>query len=501
MMPLLEQIRFIRNTKSKQMNQPPSGLNYYWPVVHGGIGDFSWVYSKLSNLSYPLFVEVSNELPSRPKRIGDFLNHLPKVLGWRYSDEFFAGGKNTWIPAAHPAAFYGKSWKESKVPLNRPFKIEANRFLEDGHNLSRWLPDLPTNYHYDITQPAASSYPVDARSVILHFTGWQDISDDLWCNAVAVLKDVASVHMVTGSYDGRTASLRAKLVKQFPNLNWCIDALWKDLFKLLAGCRFCIGHASGITILANVLRIPGACYNPANLPNLRGTWSDPDFSEQRQISTPDQFDAVVHQVCCSLRSPPSVSSATIPPAIPAGLSGHELVGRIENIIKEHYSAPDLFEYGWVRALGRFYRPRSILFVNPVAAEVTAFLNGTLDSGVPVAYIALAGNGDLVRAANEIRLATYRSCRPCIIQVIPDRLESADIHRKITPSFSAVLVNGDAQVSVHLLSLFWSVLGNGGILMVSGLQDDLLRHKYEQFSSQLSLPVSSILRNYGILQSQ
>ena len=54
----------------KCMTAPPSDVDCYWLKVHGGLGDIIWVYKKAVNFGKPLFISISEENRSRPRRSG-----------------------------------------------------------------------------------------------------------------------------------------------------------------------------------------------------------------------------------------------------------------------------------------------------------------------------------------------------------------------------------------------------------------------------------------------
>lgn len=124
-------------------------------ALPSGIGDCAWAYSKLKHagrLSY----EVADGWPYRTV---PFLELLPEVAAATYGQftyqEIIAfeqvqqiGNGTRWGDLA------ARGW-------DRCF-LEPNRHLEMGRPLAKWLPDLPTDYHFPIHTQLAQRARADA---------------------------------------------------------------------------------------------------------------------------------------------------------------------------------------------------------------------------------------------------------------------------------------------------------------------------------------------------
>ena len=281
------------------MNQPatkecPTGpadpRSVYWIVTHGGIGDLSWVYSKLCSLDLPLFIDVCDEsLQQRPRRSGPFLDTLPRVVGWRYVDESFADGGHQWPAVGHPTTCAGKRWADLGVRPGEQFKLECNRVIEGGTPLRQWLPDLPTVYHYPFDRERLQSdYVVPKDTILVHVTGWPGVADSVWLHLLEQAVRLAPTYFMTGSYDKRVGRLMPA-IREIPGVRMAVDLPWADAFRLVEQSAYVIGHTSGMMTLANVLSRPGVCNNPASYPGLLGTWADPGFTGQKHVATASAF--------------------------------------------------------------------------------------------------------------------------------------------------------------------------------------------------------------------
>src|SRR5262245_48972504 len=108
--------------------------------VPSGIGDISWIYSKLMHLEDQLDLEVADGWPYRSV---PYLEMLPRVKRARYGD--FNYQQIIAFETAN-AMYNGTTWNQ--VPKSPRILIEANRHLEAGKRLEQWLPDLPCSFHY-----------------------------------------------------------------------------------------------------------------------------------------------------------------------------------------------------------------------------------------------------------------------------------------------------------------------------------------------------------------
>lgn len=111
--------------------------------VPAGIGDVSWAYSKLGGIEANWI--VANGWPNRTS---PFLELLPNVVSSTYGDFSYHD-----ILQFEQAAGVGFHPKWADIKGMEKLYIEPNRHLEEGMRLEEWLPDLPTNFHYDINIP------------------------------------------------------------------------------------------------------------------------------------------------------------------------------------------------------------------------------------------------------------------------------------------------------------------------------------------------------------
>jgi len=112
--------------------------------VAAGIGDLSWIYSKLKYIGQPLEFQVADGFPRRSL---PFLKLLPGIEYAEYSPHNWSD-LQAWA-RAHPYETY-QDIRERGFGVEY---LENNMHLLAGRRLEEWLPDLPTDFHYEMIIP------------------------------------------------------------------------------------------------------------------------------------------------------------------------------------------------------------------------------------------------------------------------------------------------------------------------------------------------------------
>lgn len=287
----------------KSMTAPPSGVDCYWLKVHGGLGDIVWVYKKAVNFDKPLFISISEENRTRPRRSGFLVDHLPNVVGWNFDGKMFCPNGQDWCPLTDPSCAYGKKFSDLNLPVNTPVRLECNKWLENGHRLDDWLPDVKTTHHFEFDPVGPSPIRLSSDYVIFHLAGWPDIPDSTWEPLVNCFAAKTDVYLVGGSYDGRPRRVY-EATKKNTNVRLSEDVTFETLIGVLRGARYCFGHASGFTALADVLKVPGVVVNPRQHPLLINTWNSSEVDTQVHVQTTQQFEAAVYKAFQTLTKTP-----------------------------------------------------------------------------------------------------------------------------------------------------------------------------------------------------
>lgn len=426
---------------------PPAGIDVYWTHVHGGLGDFLWVYKKLQNATHPIFVSISNENRHRPRRSGRLMDHLPRVIGYNYLDQAFDPSGADWTQSASdPVCAMGVTWEEFSAPVNKRFRIECNRWLESGRRLDDWLPDLPTTHNFQFTPAGPSNLTFRKPCVVFHIAGWSDIHDGQWTTLIDLFRGTAHVYIVGGSYDRRPRQIYS-VVQSRGGATLMEDVAWEDLVGVLSVCDYCFGHASGFTAMADVLRVPGVVVNPRSVPRLNGTWNSPDNPAQVHVSTPEEFVGAVYQ---AFQRMAGSERATWPPT---GIRGARLSSTEDPL-------------GAVRSAAQTARPKQAAVYASEGHHHgigAAILDGAYTAGVTVSSLHLVGcTQEAIDAASR---EASRSTRRPLITTASDAWPGSK--KNETFDLIVVITSGPPARAAQCVREAWASVSPAGTLLFSG----------------------------------
>lgn len=234
--------------------------------VPPGIGDISWIYSKVGHLPDLEFV-VSDD--GSPRRSEAFIDLLPNVRFGGYEI----------VPPTVPIVAL------DDVPRDGEYAI-CNPFLESGIPLGRVWPSLPTNYYYPIcgseedvamaesviTQPTIGIY----CSSYKHRGGglW---SVDQWVEFMRAVDPGARWVVLGADYDDKSHEVAAASGA----INLVGRAGLGATIEVIRRLDYFFAFPSGLGILADVVRTPCTMwYWGGNhfCANGRATYSDPALS-------------------------------------------------------------------------------------------------------------------------------------------------------------------------------------------------------------------------------
>lgn len=434
---------------SKQMpDGPPPGADVYWVKLHGGLGDALWCYKKLQNVRLPLFVSISNENRHRPRRAGRLMDHLPRVLGWKFDDTAFDLSGADWTrSASDPACFMHTTWEEFDAPVNKPFRIECNRWLESGRRLEDWLPDVPTTHNFEFLPAGPPNVTFRRPCVVFHIAGWPDVMDGMWTAALDLFRGTAHSYIVGGSYDRRPRQIY-DAVRRRGGVTLLEDVAWEDLVGVLGACDYCFGHASGFTALADVLRVPGVVINPRSVPRLTNTWNSPDNPAQVHVEAPEDFASAVVQ---AFQKMSGADRATWPPT---GIRGCRVVA----VPNERLGA--------VRAAARAARPKQAAVyasADHASGIGAAVLDGAYAGGGTVDSLHLVGcSSDAVSAAGR---EAARSTRKPVITIADGAWPAGRGNE--TFDLIVVVTGGTPAQAADMVRQTWRSVSPAGTLLFSG----------------------------------
>lgn len=263
----------------------PEAFNFCIPC---GIGDASWIYSKLCHLTQLTGREVYLSMPdAEPQRGHQLVELLPNVKwagyepGWRNEDVF----KHALPATATLADLKTGEW----------MALEVNRWLEQGNRLEEFWPWLPTEFHYGIPasdedaqraahlMPAGSEVPLGiyvSNRDKERYPDWALWTADQWVEVVTgmqqQLQRAAPVVFFGAPYDrDKTSEVAGLCAAAGVKVRLFLGERLNVTLLLMQCCRAIVSYPSGVGIMANVLEVPALMLLPKCLAGMDGTYADP----------------------------------------------------------------------------------------------------------------------------------------------------------------------------------------------------------------------------------
>lgn len=264
----------------------------YKILVPSGIGDFSWLWSKLVTTKHNFHIEY---IGGYPDRLDAFLRLLPadRILSFRSNADYAtkwteAGELICYSKYPHRVPAVRKSFRLSDLSETEFTFFECNSFLEAGNRLENWLIDeIPeTDFHYDIEGKAAGV--PRAESFIVNFSsygtkkawGYYEVPDAAALVALIASKTRWVPIFIGGEYDDFTRDVFEYYRSIMPH---CVSLIGrtgdlKKVVNLLQESRLYFGACSGLMVLSNNFYTPVIAYYPKfEKPpgkKLAGVWHD-----------------------------------------------------------------------------------------------------------------------------------------------------------------------------------------------------------------------------------
>lgn len=259
--------------------------------VPSGIGDISWIYSKLVNApeEYQFELVVADGWPHRSV---DYCRLLPRVVKAEYQN--FDYKDVLAFQRINPM----KTFEEiASSGFGRVF-VSCNEHLEQGRRLEKWLPDLATEFHYkmnttkedrdsavELAREHKILEPVDAPTFWIGVSAasyrgseaWDTWRSPKWNRFMDLLQEVADKHLrfvlLGGFWDDLTFAL-AKRWDAVELVGKTSVAQAYEIHKLLDGY---IGFSSGLGVLSTVLSRPTVMLWPKHQVELSTSWAPPEM--------------------------------------------------------------------------------------------------------------------------------------------------------------------------------------------------------------------------------
>lgn len=271
-----------------------------------GIGDLSWIATKLNSLRRHTGKEIIlHAAGDPPQRSEPFVRLLPEVWWGGYINRSSAFVCLQCLPS---------DWPEIDGPA-MPFavpeilNISANKHLEQGFVLADWMPQLDTDYHYPLAftqqheeQAAQATAQLPPEYITVYVSnrdkdrirhgGWSLWDVDTWAGFIAEigrLRPECGFLFIGADFDrDKTEAVAShEKLRQLPVKTMIGRPLGAALCAL-RDSAYCFSYPSGIGILANVLRTPCMMQLPWALSRLAQTYADPkDLASQNYRAWPN----------------------------------------------------------------------------------------------------------------------------------------------------------------------------------------------------------------------
>ncbi len=252
-------------------------------TTHPGIGDISWIYSKLVNADTDFDLVIAED--EKTKRALPLTDLLPKVRSAEY------GSMSDYLPLSKCENALFADYQAAESAGKRLF-VSANNYLETGQRLEGYLPDLETDFHYPINTSAddqaraATLLPSNNVYFGIYTSSsegarnWNGWSAHEWTDFIRRIKQ-AHPHVVFvligAGWDRDLSRELAQILisDRIYHVNLTGKTSLGVSIECLKRLSYFAGYASGMGILSNVLNMPQLMLYPNHLKKLMHAWPCP----------------------------------------------------------------------------------------------------------------------------------------------------------------------------------------------------------------------------------
>lgn len=247
-------------------------------IVPAGIGDGLFVAFKLINSGERFHIQLPDSQPQRGKQIWDL---VPQVA----ASCTYVPDLNYTIIDRRNAVRLNPRWK--KVTADK-FFLSANKHLEKGYRIEKFLPDLPTSYRIDYATTAS-----DSEQAASYFEGHKTIG--IYCSAYSNARHwdmwglsewvefIRLIHvecpdcrflLIGAEYD---MDLSTQIIDELmglgiPHMSSVGEPL-AVVIEILKCLDYFVGFPSGLSILNESLGRDGLMFYPQHLRRMMGAWA------------------------------------------------------------------------------------------------------------------------------------------------------------------------------------------------------------------------------------
>lgn len=242
-------------------------------AVPAGIGDVSWIWSKFCHMDCDFEIYTPDTFP---QRTFEWLKLLPRV-----TPKIGKHGYNDLLTMENLKGYASydswdrilKAYEEGEI-----IYLQPNQHFLAGRDLRDWLPDLPTEYHYNMIIPKETKLSgvgllglrdgeVLPKFMGIHMSsmkgirGWEAWLPEDWVKFLQfVHKDFPDVEFIFlgGLWDQDTGLEVQGLLEDtdimFNNLIGRTSI--GEAITILSLLKYYVGFSSGLNVMCNVLKIP-----------------------------------------------------------------------------------------------------------------------------------------------------------------------------------------------------------------------------------------------------
>lgn len=245
-------------------------------IVASGIGDFSWVWSKICRLDCDFHIRIAQT--GGPSRLLPFVELLPKVSSVGVVRMNFQQLRSKGVSACTNLA------QLESLRQQGPISIEANTHLETGNRIETFLPEIPIDYHYDIR---ISKEHVDQALALIPgypflciFTSavgtakaWNAWLPNEWANFLIMFRenvaDIPVVHL--GARWDMNMAVEVEKLAKLHGLKY-VNLVGKThiaaALHIMSLSSYFLAFPSGMAVLADVICAPATMFWPKIAPHI-----------------------------------------------------------------------------------------------------------------------------------------------------------------------------------------------------------------------------------------
>ena len=233
-------------------------------AVPAGIGDVSWIWSKLINIPGRFQIYTPD---TYPQRTFQWLH----LLGDRVIPAIGKHGYNEILTQEARLGYENyDSWERIKglYSEGEVIYLQPNQWFLSGKSLSSWLPDIKTNFHYPLHIPAKDLVSGlgmlrGKKSLGIHMASikgarnWNCWLPEDWVNFINIIhREYPDLQMVLlgGIWDLDMAmEVLGGLDSKIPVLDLIGKTNIGQAITILNNLTYYIGYSSGLNVMMNVL--------------------------------------------------------------------------------------------------------------------------------------------------------------------------------------------------------------------------------------------------------